>query len=132
MPLDFLKRKNTPEPDGGQPASAPPPAMTGSAMLPEEVVAQDFQLKLYYAGKTSEGVRMQSGPKAMAELPAMLVGLAKAEIEVVEPLPIEFSQATPTIVRSKAVDLATIGAFPPCAPGACSYCSFPCFTRSTN
>jgi hypothetical protein len=99
VPLDFLKRKNTPEPDGGQPASAPPPAMTGSAMLPEEVVAQDFQLKLYYAGKTSEGVRMQSGPKAMAELPAMLVGLAKAEIEVVEPLPIEFSQATPTIAR---------------------------------
>jgi hypothetical protein len=29
----------------------------------------------------------------------MLVGLAKSEIEVVEPLPIEFSQATPTIVR---------------------------------
>ena len=29
----------------------------------------------------------------------MLVGLAKAEIEVVEPLPIEFSQATPTIAR---------------------------------
>ena len=98
MPLDFLKRKNTPEPDAAQPA-APPPAMTGSTMLPEEVVAQDFQLKLYYAGKTSEGVRMQTGPKAMAELPSMLVGLAKAEIEVVEPLPIEFSQATPTIAR---------------------------------
>ena len=29
----------------------------------------------------------------------MLVGLAKAEIEVVDPLPIEFSQATPTIAR---------------------------------
>ena len=28
----------------------------------------------------------------------MLVGLARSEIEVVEPLPIEFSQATPTIV----------------------------------
>ena len=89
MPLDFLKRKNTPEPNGVQ-GPAPAPAMTGSTMLPEEVVAQDFQLKLYYAGKTSEGVRMQAGPQAMAELPSMLVGLAKAEIEVVEPLPIEF------------------------------------------
>jgi len=98
VPLDFLKRKNTAEPAAGQPA-APQPAMTGSSMLPEEVVAQDFQLKLYYAGKTSEGVRMQTGPKAMAELPSMLIGLAKAEIEVVEPLPIEFSQATPTIAR---------------------------------
>ena len=38
---------------------------------------------------------MRTGQKAMTDLPSMLVGLAKAEIEVVEPLPIEFSQATP-------------------------------------
>ena len=100
MPLDFLKRKNSPEPDGSRPAApVAAPAPTGSVVLPEEVVAQDFQLKLYYAGKTSEGVRMRAGPQAMAELPSMLVGLAKSEIEVVEPLPIEFSQATPTISR---------------------------------
>lgn len=109
MPLDFLKRKNTG--DAATPAdgtSAPPesatvaPATAGSArsvVLPEEVVAQDYQLKLYYSGKTSEGVRMQAGPNALAELPSMLVGLAKTEIELVEPLPIEFSQATPTIAR---------------------------------
>ncbi len=95
VPLDFLKRKNTP--DVPTPTVGPPP--TGSVTLPEEVVAQDFLLKLYYAGKTSEGVRMKAGPEAMAELPSMLVGLAKAEIEVVEPLPIEFSQATPTIAH---------------------------------
>jgi hypothetical protein len=99
VPLDFLKRKNTPEPDGTQSSAPAAPAPTGSVVLPEEVVAQDFQLKLYYAGKTSEGVRMRTGPQAMAELPSMLVGLAKSEIEVVEPLPIEFSQATPTIAR---------------------------------
>ena len=46
--------------------------------MPEEVVAQDHQLKLYYAGKSSEGVRMKAGPKALAELPSMLVGLAKS------------------------------------------------------
>lgn len=96
MPLDFLKRKNVPEPGAPQPAA---PAPTGSIVMPEEAVAQDFQLKLYYAGKTSEGVRMRAGPQAMAELPSMLVGLAKGEIEVVEPLPIEFSQATPTIAH---------------------------------
>src|SRR4029450_2075689 len=78
------------------PAAHGPP---GSVVLPEEVVAQDFQLKLYYAGKTSEGVRMRTGPGAVAELPSMLIGLAKSEIEVVDPLPIEFSQATPTIAR---------------------------------
>jgi hypothetical protein len=92
VPLDFLKRKGNSEatPDAASAAS--------SALLPEEVVAQDHLLKLYYAGKSSEGVRLKAGPKAIAELPTMLIGLARAEIEVVEPLPIEFSQATPTIV----------------------------------
>ncbi len=94
MPLDFLKRRGS-NPDGsrGRPQPAAP------ALLPEEVVAQDFQLKLYYAGKSSEGVRMKAGPNAMNELPSMLAGLARSEVEVVEPLPIEFSQATPVIAR---------------------------------
>lgn len=96
MPLDFLKRKNSAGATGTAQAAAP---ATRSVSMPEEVVAQEFQLKLYYAGKTSEGVRMKAGPQAVAELPSMLVGVARSEIEVVEPLPIEFSQATPTIAR---------------------------------
>jgi hypothetical protein len=95
VPLDFLKRRPSEEPD----KTAAVPAPASSAVLPEEVVAQEHQLRLYYAGKSSEGVRMQAGPKAMAELPSMLAGLAKSEIEVIEPLPIEFSQATPVITR---------------------------------
>ena len=94
MPLDFLKRKGNAE----SAAANSSPASTKPALLPEEVVAQDHQLKLYYAGKSSDGVRLKAGPKAVAELPTMLIGLARGEIEVVEPLPIEFSQATPTIV----------------------------------
>jgi hypothetical protein len=99
VPLDFLKRKNAADAAAAAAAPAPATPATGSVTLPEEVVAQEFQLKLYYAGKTSEGVRMKTGPQAMAELPTMLVGLAKSEIELVEPLPIEFSEATPTIAR---------------------------------
>ncbi len=94
MPLDFLKRKGNAEATAD--SAHPTPASAG--MMPEEVVAQDHQLKLYYAGKTSEGVRLKAGPAAVAELPTMLVGLARSDIEVVEPLAIEFSQATPTIV----------------------------------
>jgi hypothetical protein len=92
VPLNFLKRR-------GQAAesAAPAPAKT-SGLMPEEVVAQDHQLKLYFAGKSSEGVRMKAGPAATRELPSMLVGLARSEIEVVEPLPIEYGEATPTIV----------------------------------
>lgn len=96
MPLEFLKRRGGA--DEPAPAKAAPAPRSGLVM-PEEIVAQDHQLKLYYAGKSSEGVRMKSGPKALAELPGMLAGLAKSEIEVVEPLPIEFSQATPVIAR---------------------------------
>ena len=94
MPLEFLKRRGSSGAAAEASASAPPK----SSLMPEEVVAQDHQLKLYYAGKSSEGVRLKAGPAAIAELPMMLVGLARAEIEIVEPLPIEFSQATPTIV----------------------------------
>jgi hypothetical protein len=92
VPLDFLKRKNA----TGEASPAVSPA-TASVALPEEAVAQDYQLKLYYAGKSSEGVRMKAGPRALTELPGMLVGLAKSEIEIVEPLPIEFSEASPVM-----------------------------------
>src|SRR5258708_8890083 len=42
---------------------------------------------------------MTAGRNAMSERPGMLHGLARSEIEVVDPLPIEFSQATPIIAR---------------------------------
>ena len=93
MPLDFLKRR------GNEKNDAAPVAPPATSVMPEEIVAQEYQLKLYFAGKSSEGVRMKAGPNAMNELPSMLAGLAKSEIDVVDPLPIEFSEATPTIVR---------------------------------
>jgi hypothetical protein len=94
VPLDFLKRRG-----GNTQASRGTPKPAPTALLPEEVIAQEFQLKLYYAGKSSEGVRMKAGPSGLAELPGMLTGIASGEVEVVEPLPIEFSEATPVIAR---------------------------------
>ena len=94
MPLDFLRRRGT----GEQPGVVTPPR-TASITLPEEVVAQEYGLKLYYGGKSSEGVRMSGGPNAMDELPGMLAGIAASEIEIVEPLPIELSQASPVITH---------------------------------
>jgi hypothetical protein len=95
VPLEFLKKRGNAD---AQATATKAASQTGHAMA-EEIVAQDHQLKLYYAGKSSEGVRMKSGPKALAELPGMLAGLAQTEVEVVDPLPIEFSQAAPTIAR---------------------------------
>jgi hypothetical protein len=88
---EFLRRKNP-----GSGSSAP---AGGSTPLPEEITAQEYQLKLYYAGKSSAGVRFKAGPRTIDEIPSMLAGIAKSEVEVVEPLPIEFSQATPSIVH---------------------------------
>lgn len=99
MPLDFLKRRSAASTASAAAPSAPAPSRHAPITLPEEVVAQEYQLKLYYGGKSSEGVRMQAGPAASAELPSMLHGLARTEIEIVEPLPIEFSQASPVIAR---------------------------------
>jgi hypothetical protein len=95
VPLEFLKRR------GGEPDSVAAPAVSKPARpgVPEEVVARDFQLKLYYAGKSTEGVRMRAGPRAMEQLPGMLAGVAISEVEVVDPLPLEFAQAMPLIVR---------------------------------
>ena len=90
MPLEFLKRRGR---DDDRPGPTP-------AVFPEETSAQEYLLKLTYAGKSSEGVRMKAGPRAMAELPAMLAGLASSEIETIDPLPIEFSQASPQIIRA--------------------------------
>ena len=94
VPLEFLKRRGG---DADQPAQASTAKVAPG--VPEEVVAQEYQLKLYYAGKCSEGVRLKAGPRALAELPSMLAGIAKSDVEVVEPLPLEFSQALPSIVR---------------------------------
>ena len=95
MPLDFLKRRGG-ENDASQ---AEPPPSVSSVILPEEAVGQEHQLRLSYSGKSSEGVRMNGGHNALHELPRMLDGLANADVEIVEPLPLEYSQATPTIVR---------------------------------
>jgi len=93
VPLEFLKRK-------GDADKAPPVATPVAPVgMPEEVVAQEYQLKLYYAGKSTEGVRMRAGPKAMAELPRMLDGLTRNEVEVVDPLALEYAQAIPVIAR---------------------------------
>ena len=94
MPLEFLKRR------GGDPE---PPAPRGRASqpvtLPEEVVAQEYALRLQYAGKTSEGVRIGAGPQALASLPGMLAGLARSDVEVVEPLEMPYAKAMPQIIR---------------------------------
>lgn len=84
MPLEFLRRKSK--------ASAPAPE-------PEEIEGQDYLLKITYAAKSSDGVRMKPRPNATADLAELLAGLVEGPVELVEPLPLEFTGASPTIER---------------------------------
>jgi len=96
VPLEFLRRKG-----GGTRASkAAAAAAPEPEPLPEEAVAQEHQLRLNFGAKTSAGVRLQGGPSILAALPAMLDGIAKTRVEVVEPRVTTLASATPSIIRT--------------------------------
>ena len=98
MPLEFLRRKGTGTPAGKAPAAAMPVA---PQPIPEEALAEDHQLRLNFAAKTSAGVRLQGGPNALGALPHMLDGLALSPIEVVEPRETSLTIASPSIIRTE-------------------------------
>lgn len=102
MPLEFLRRKNAKPAPAARTAAPLPPRVSyaRAAPLPEEAVAQEHQLRLSYAGKTSEGVRLKGGPEALAALPDMVLTLARSPIEVVQPRDPELGHAAPAIARA--------------------------------
>lgn len=72
---------------------------TAQQPLLEEVSSQEFSLKLSYSAKCSEGVRLKGGPGMVERLSSMLVGYVKGDSELVEPLPVAMSSASPFIAR---------------------------------
>jgi hypothetical protein len=66
---------------------------------PEEVPAQEYVVRLAYGAKSSEGVRMAAGPNAMEALRGLVAGVALGPVEIVEPRPVEFAQASPDLER---------------------------------
>jgi len=97
VPLEFLRRKGTGTP--ARKAAVPIPAAPQA--VPEEAVAEDHQLRLNYAAKTSNGVRLQGGPNVLGALPHMLDGLAITDVEVVEPRETTLTIASPSIIRTE-------------------------------
>ncbi len=100
MPIEFLRRRG-----GGDKVAAPPKAAPGgaasvTARLPEEVIAQDHQVRLSLLAKTSEGVRLTAGPEALDALPGIVASQAQSDVEVVPPRELDTGQASPSIVRT--------------------------------
>jgi hypothetical protein len=100
VPLEFLRRK----PGGKAASKAGPPDQAlpvREAVVPEEAVAQDHQLRLNFGAKTSSGVRLTGGPQLLGALPQMLNGVAMTQVEVVEPRVTTLAVAAPYIVRTE-------------------------------
>jgi hypothetical protein len=87
--MSFLRRNRKVE------APPPPP----SSPMQEDVSAQQYTLKLNYLAKSSDGLRMQADPAVRGMLPSIVEPLATTSVETIEPLPLEYSDAAPTMER---------------------------------
>ena len=87
--MSFLRRNKKQE-------APPPPPPTA---MHEDVSAQQYSLKLAFLARSSEGLRMQADPQVRELLPRIVEPLADTPVEVIEPLPIEFTDAAPNVER---------------------------------
>ena len=86
--MSFLKRKKSEAP--------PPPPPTP---VVEEITGQQYALKLAYLARSSDGLRLTNDPSVLRTLPQIVEPLSDTPIEIIEPLPLEYSDATPAIER---------------------------------
>lgn len=103
--MSFLKRKKQ------QP---PPPPPTP---VQEEVTAQEYLLRISLVARSSDGLRLRPDPAVAAAIPRIVEPLSETDVETIEPLPLEYSDASPAIERLTEVqqwvlarrDLSAIG-----------------------
>jgi len=86
--MSFLRRKKA----SNEPPPPPRPAV-------EEVVGQQYSLKLAYMGRSSDGLRVTADPAALGTMPRIVEPLSETPVEVIPPLPLEYSDATPAMER---------------------------------
>jgi len=91
--MSFLRRKKSPE------TAAPPPPTP----MQEEVTAQEYLLRLSFVARSSDGLRLPADPSVAAAIPAIVEPLSSTTVETVEPLPLEYSDASPAIERFNEV-----------------------------
>jgi hypothetical protein len=114
VPIEFLRRRGGAPTDGAGKGSAAPAAPRRPG-LGEEVKAEDHQVRLSFAAKTSEGVRLEAGSGAVGDLGAMVAPHAHSQVEIVPPREMDTGQASPSIIRTDEAQawLAAHGATSP-------------------
>ena len=91
--MSFLRRKKP------ETTAAPPPPVA----MQEEVRAQEYLLRLAFVARSSDGLRLPADPSVAAALPGIVEPLSQTPVETVEPLPLEYSDASPSIERFNEV-----------------------------
>jgi hypothetical protein len=86
--MSFLRRKKQ---------DPPPPAPPQP--VHEDVSAQQYSLKLAFLARSSDGLRMQADPSVRQVMPGIIEPLASTPVEVIEPLPLEYTDAAPNMER---------------------------------
>jgi hypothetical protein len=86
--MSFLRRKK-------QDATPPPPPTA----MQEEVTAQEYLLRLAFVARSSDGLRLPADPSIAAAIPRLVEPLSQTPVEVIGPLPLEYSDASPAIER---------------------------------
>jgi len=90
--MSFLRRKK-------QQAPTPPPPTP----VQEEVKAQEYGLRISLVARSSDGLRLQAAPAVAAAIPGIVEPLSQTSVEIIEPLPTEYSDASPAIERFNEV-----------------------------
>ena len=76
-----------------------PQAPARPALPPDQLELESQSLRLQFHALSSHGVRMPSDHDVPVRLPNLLEGNTLSEVELIEPLPVEFQDAEPTITR---------------------------------
>jgi hypothetical protein len=86
--MSFLRRNK------GKEAAPPPPTA-----MQEEVTAQEYLVRLAFVARSSDGLRLPADPAVLAAIPQIVEPLSESPVEVIEPLPLEYSDAAPNMER---------------------------------
>ena len=86
--MSFLRRKKT--------EAEPPPPPTP---VVEEVTAQEYSLRLSFVARSSDGLRLRADQSVAGAVPGIVEPISQTPVEVIAPLPLEYSDAAPSIER---------------------------------
>jgi len=104
VPIEFLRRRGGAASDGAGSdgaGKAGAPVAPRRVALGEEVAAEDHLVRLSFAAKTSEGVRLDARSGAIADLGAIVAPHARSDVEVIPPREMDTGQASPTITKTE-------------------------------